>query len=394
MFQNLKTFLVGSILAIGLSSTANAAVHHGHCSSHNNEDKLFYGHAEVILHLDSITDAKDSDGEINETYMHSHFDFGFHLGRGFSINSTLKLDGHPHANGHGHEHGGEHADDDRFFDDHPLFIEQLTLNYDSDNYAAYIGKFNPNVTFDYHSFPGIYGYQIAEEYAIRERIGIGGAIKHNAGDYGNHRLDVSTFFADTTFLSDSVLRDRGHTSKEDGGIANTEDFSSLAVSLGGSDFYSLNNNFVEGLSYRASYVKQKEGVDGEEAEQRYSISLGYQEQINENLAVRVISEYVDIDHLGGEKKHDRAYTTTALRFDYKNWNLGTSYTDINNTVREDDHGHHHGDDHSGEDGDIFQISVGYTFDMGLGLDLGYQKSDQEAEVTERLGASVRYSYEF
>ena len=64
---------------------------------------------------------------------------------------------------------------------------------------------------------------------------------------------------DTTFLSDSLLDQRGHTSKEDGGLGNTEDFDSYAISLGGKDFYSLNNNIAERVSYRLGYAHQEAG---------------------------------------------------------------------------------------------------------------------------------------
>lgn len=377
--------------------------HHDH-TAHADSGSRFYGHLDVRIHLDNIIDAEEADEEFNEVYSHSHIELGARLGNGFSINTNIKLEGEPSGHSHGHggeedehegeedehegeedEHEGEEDSGDRFFEDHPLLIEQLTLNYDNDKFSAYVGKFNPIVGFDYHNFPGIYGYQTVEGYIIRERIGLGIALKHNAGDYGKHRLDISTFFADTTVLSNSILYKRGRTSKEDGGLSNTEDFSSFAISLGGSDFYSLSNNIVEGLSYRIGYAKQAAGIDNEDDETRYSVSLGYKHRITQDLSAKFLAEYVDINHFGGEASHDRTYSTTALRLNYQQWNLGTSYNYIDNDAEEEDENH---------DGDVFQISVGYLFGNGIGLDLGYQRSDEENEVTERIGAMISYSYQF
>ena len=76
---------------------------------------------------------------------------------------------------------------------------------------------------DYHSFPGMYISTLVEHYAIRERIGAGFKVRHDLEDFGKHSLEVSSFMADTTFLSDSVLRQRGNTSKEDGALQTLKD---------------------------------------------------------------------------------------------------------------------------------------------------------------------------
>ncbi len=378
-----KLFLSTAI--VFMANPALSADGHDH-STHAHSDKPYYGHLDIKIHADSILDAEEADEEINESYTHSHLELGARLGKGLSINTHIKLEGESsgHSHGHSEEESGSHGDN-RFFESHPLIIEQLTLNYDDEQFAAYLGKFNPIVGFDYHNFPGIYGYQTIEGYAIRERVGFGGAVKHNAGDYGKHRLDVSTFFADTTALSGSLFHQREHNSKEDGGLSNTEDLSSYAVSLGGSDFYSLNNNIVEGLSYRVGYAEQAAGVDNENDEKRYSLSLAYKQKITKDMTAKILAEHLDIEHFGGEAAHDRAYSTAALKLDYKQWNLGTSYTHINNDAEEDDEGHN---------GKIYQLSAGYTFNNGIGVGLGYQRSDEENEVTDRMGALVSYSYEF
>ena len=187
-----------------------------------------------------------------------------------------------------------------FLEEHSLLVEELTFNYDAEDFSLYAGKFNPVVGFNYHRLPGIYGYQITESYRISERIGVGSALKYNADDYGKHQLDVSTFFADTTFLSDSILHDRGHTNKQDGGLANTEDFPSFAVSLGGSDFYSLNNNIVEGLNIALVMSNKQMALIVRKMKLGFQ-SPWYSQAITSDLGIEVLSEYLDISHLDGEE---------------------------------------------------------------------------------------------
>ena len=190
-------------------------------------------------------------------YSHSHLELGMRVNSKISINSNIKIEGEPagHAHGHSEEAGSETSNGNKIFAKHPLLVEQLTINFENENYSIYAGKFNPAVGFDYHNFPGIFGYQVIESYLIRERIGLGAKFRQDAGDLGQHTLNFSSFFADTTALSNSILFQRGTTSKKDGGLSNTEDFRSYSISLNGSDFYSLDNNIVEGTVLRLRLCK-------------------------------------------------------------------------------------------------------------------------------------------
>ena len=382
--RNFYTKILLSALITVFSSYAIAVDDHDHDHSNNAEDGQIYGHIDIRFHGDIITEAQEADEKFNEVYTHSHAELGMKLADNITINTNIKLEGE--SSGHSHGGGGSTADgNDRFFEDHPLLIGELTLNYDNENFSAYIGKFNPVVGFNYHNFPGIYGYSQIEGYAIRERVGLGGTIKHDAGDNGTHKFNLSTFYADTSILSDSLNHRRGRTSYESSGVANTEDLSSYAISLGGSDFYSLTNNFIEGLSYRLGYAMQAKGMSNEDDEDRYSVSLSYKHRITKDLTAKLVAELMDINHYTGEAGHDRVYQTTALKLEYKEWNLGTSYTQVRNDAEEAD---------EAITGHIYQVSAGYMFDNGIGLDLGYKYSDEEAEVTKRIGAMVTYDYEF
>ena len=135
------------------------------------------------------------------------------------------------------------------------------------------------------------------------------------------------------------MHNRGSKSKSDGGLANNEEFKSYAISLGGKDFYSLDNSLAEGFSYKLGYAKQAAGTGNEKAETRFVASLAYKQDLTKDLSTRVFVERMAIDHLSGESAHDRIHTTVGFSFDYKGWNLGGTHTDINNEAGEEDENH-------------------------------------------------------
>lgn len=381
------------VLALTTPAYAGSGHNHGNHSGHNHGghdhdkheevDDVFNGHLDVKVHLDRIVDAAEADEEFDEVYTHSHLQFRVAINPSVSLLSNIKFEGEPAGHAHGHdEEEEEEVHGDRFFDDHPLLVEHLTLNYDQGDYSFYIGKFSPVVGFDYHNFPGIFAYQTIESYAIRERVGLGARL--NFGDHAQHSLNLSSFFTDTTLFSNSIFHERGRTRKDDGGVSNTENPQSFALSLSGSSIGRSDHDLDNGLSYRLGYADQAAGINNEEDETRYSGSLGYRHKLTDDLNLHYIVEHMAIDHLGGEAAHDRSYTTIGFGIDYDRWNIGATYTSINNKAEEEDESHN---------GGISQLSVGYTFGTGIGLSIGYQRADEDGEVADRVGALLSYSYD-
>lgn len=368
--------------------------HHDH-SLHSDANKKFYLHGGVKLHFDSIVEAHEKKEEVDEASTHSHFELGYNLNKNFSIFSDIKIEGESS----GHTHGGSTSTkdpEDKFFEDHKLFVNELVLNFFTDsNINLYLGKFSPSVGFDYHIFPGMYGYQKIEEYAITERLGYGLMLNQNFGDFGTHKFNISTFFKDTTSLSNSIINDRGKTKKSDGGVSNTQDFSSYAVSLEGKNFFSLTNNFIDGFSYKIGHAKQAKGVKhlGSNAanvsltndEKRSSFSLAHSSLITSNLRMKIISEYMNIEHYTGEELHDRAYMTTGIDLLYKKINIGGTYTQETNEAAEED---------EAIDDKVYQVSLGYLLSKNLRTDIGYKKADEENEIKHTVGALITYYLDF
>ncbi len=396
MFQ--KTFLIilFTVLTLGISGEYSYSKdgHEGHDhSSHSGSDKKFYLHGGMKLHFDSIVDTEEEREEVDEVHTHSHLEVGYNLNKKISLLTDIKIEGESG----GHSHGTEAArgPEDRFFGDHKLFVNKLILSYLTEsNFTLYGGKFSPSVGFDYHSFPGIWGYQKTEEYAITERLGYGVILKQNYEDFGTHRLNVSTFFKDTTSLSNSTINDRGKTKKSDGGVSNTQDFSSYAISLEGKNFFSLTNNFLDGLSYKIGHAKQAKAVKnlGVKAanvsltndEKRSSISIAHKSLIAPSFSMRLITEYMKIENYTGEELHDRSYMTTGIDLVYKKINLGGTYTQETNEAAEED---------EAIDDKVYQVSLGYLVNNNLHLHIGYKKADEENEIKHTVGAMIGYYFD-
>lgn len=105
-----KQWLLSSTLILFTSSAYAAGEHdhdshgyneHGH-ENHAGDHSPFYAHIHLMLHTDSVISADDADREINEAYAHGDVEAGVRLGQGFSVNTVLKLEGHP--SGHSHRH--------------------------------------------------------------------------------------------------------------------------------------------------------------------------------------------------------------------------------------------------------------------------------------------------
>jgi len=370
--MTINKILLGVSLAI-LSSQAMAETAHDHDHHHKGDDKPWSVHIDTRTYMTEIIDADDTSEEISDVFTHSHISGRYEFQNKISLNGSVILEGDPA----GHAHGGEASrTGDHLFDDHPLFIEELTLNYDDDHYGLYAGKFRPTVGRDPHDTYGWWGLFVFEDFQIREKLGAGGYAKAHIDEVGYQKVELSSFFADTSFLQESLLNDRDEIDKDQGGISNTEDFSSFAGQLSGE----LGNDH---LNYYIGYAHQ--GNDTGDDENRFSIGLDTHYDIRKNMTFSGMVDLSDISHLGGESDHDRRYSTIGLQLEIDQFVMGGSFTDIHNDATEAD---------EAQDGHITQYSVGYNFMNGFGADLGYQGSDEEGEEKDRIGLQLRYHADF
>ena len=271
----------------------------------------------------------------------------------------------------------------RTFHREGIFSEELKLNYQrslaGNALQIFIGKFNPAFGTAWDA-RGIWGEDFAEDYEITEKLGVGGAFTLQTESLGSHTIATSSFFSDTSALSQSVISSRGRTNKRDGGAANTEDFSSYAITLEGEQL-----GGIIGLNYHLAYRSLKHGDAniGADDESGYAASINYAHQINQQTEINLLLERVDIKNFDGSTQ-DRSYNTSSLitRIDDK-WNITLSHTqrviDSDGAAKVHDH--------------LFQLSGGYDFSNGLTLDIGWRQSDEESLGHNSLGILGRYVFD-
>ena len=367
-----RIFILAATTALFSAPAYAQHVHHHH---HEAGKPGWSTHVDTRTYVTEIVKADEDDEEIVDIFTHSHADASYNFGNGLSINGSVILEGDPAGHAHG---GGASRSGDHFFDDHPLFIEVLTVNYDTDHYGAYLGKFTPDLGRDAHDIPGWWGMLTFEEFQIRERLGVGGYAQTHIDGLGKQRIDLSTFYADTSFLQQSAFYNRSDLNKGDGGPSNTEDFSSFSLNMSGQAGH-------DDITYYIGYAHQAVDQATQDDENRLVFGLTGTIDLTDHTTLRAMADVTDTTHFGGEPDHDRRYTTGGLELRHGQWTLAGTYTDIHNDAP---------DPVEGMNGYTMQMSGGYDITDHLGVDVGYQRQDEEGEDSDRIGLLVRYGAEF
>jgi hypothetical protein len=196
--------------------------------------------------------------------------------------------------------------EDRTFADQGLFVEVLTLDYETGPVHLSSGKMGVNFGKAWDATPGVFGTDLAEEYEIAEAISVLGALRHDFGDGRKHTLTAQTFFLDTSGLAESALTRRRKTREGDGGLGNTGDFSSIALALDGGDFPAL-----PGFAYHAAYVHHANDTENADNERRFALGGSYEFKIGD-ITVQPLAEYILLSDAEGTADQDRTYVTAAL----------------------------------------------------------------------------------
>lgn len=270
--------------------------------------------------------------------------------------------------------------EDRFFEDQGLFIEDFYLTFEGDWFALKGGKFTPNFGLAWDTAPGIYGTDFAEAgYEFAERIGVGASITYMKGRFGAHRLSASTFFLDTSALARTVLQGRGTTGLADGGVSNTEDFSSFAIALDGEDIAAL-----PGFGYHLAYIRQRQGRGNDADETGFAIAATHVLKFGDGFELHPFLEYVRLDDAEGTTDQDRDFLTVAGRLTWRGWNVAVSYTgrDTDSPIG------------TSVDDDSLQISAGHAFESGFTIDFGWRRVDESGVKTNGIGVLLAYAIDF
>lgn len=324
----------------------------------------------IEVQNDLAFSSDDASEEFNNLFTKIELGLTLTLIKGLSVNAGLVLE---------QVQNPAVAGDDRVFDDQGFFVEVLTLDYEAGPVHLFGGKMHVNFGNAWGVTPGVFGTDLAEEYEMAENIAIGGAYRHDFGDGGKHTLTAQTFFLDTSGLAESAITRRKKTREADGGPGNTGDFSSFAVSLDGSEFPALPS-----FRYHAAYVHHANDTVGAESESRFAVNAAHEFALPRDLTAQPFIEYVRFDDADGTAGQDRTYLTVALAFAYGDWNLAFS-----GSFKETEAA-----DGTETEEEQLQVSAGYTFPIGIGLDVAYKRVRNAGVDTDVFGALLAYTLEF
>lgn len=345
---------------ITLSATA------GICSVALAEEQSYpriSGELSTEIQNDWTYSSDNPSAEINDLYPTVILGTIVELTQGFSFNLEVTLE------------PVEEATEDRAFKDLGGFLNIATALYETKLFSVYGGKFTPNFGIAWDLAPGIYGVDFNEDYELVEMIGFGGGINFIAA--GTHTISASTFFQDTSVLSKSVGTQRGPKRKSDGGPANTEDLSSFTLAIDG-EFEK-----VAGFRYHAGFSSLAAGEDGDSRQMGYVVGVEYAFDIGENIAIAPLAEYAYFDSAGGIKDDTAKYFTAGIAMNYKNWVASTTYQRRETKLTS-----------ANTDDFVIDFTMGYVFDMGLGVAAAWRVAEEEDISSKGLGLLVSYAINF
>jgi hypothetical protein len=241
---------------------------------------------------------------------------------------------------------------DRYFEDVGIFLRSAYAEYDFGRTKLTFGKFTPSFAVASLVTPGIFGNNYNKDYELIERIGFGLAHRFEAGAAGTYTFSGSTFFKDTSFLSDSLGSSRGQASLSDGGAGNTERFDNFAFSLNATGIEAL-----PGYTFQLGLLQQSAGRGDFGDEQGLAFAVTKDITLREDRSLLLIGEIAAFDNFGG--------TADSIQY----YNAGISYITgpwnfvLSGTYRRRDLA-------VGGDLDDYSAQIHATYDFGNGWLVG------------------------
>lgn len=322
----------------------------------------------VEFEWDNTFDADDPAAEMSDLYNTTELGISLDFGNGFSAASVFVFE--PVLD----------PVDDRTLEDHGLFLENVFLQYSADRFTLYGGKINPVFGTAWDMTPGLYGVDIAEEYELAEMIGVGGDFNMTAFGSWEHVVSGAVFYADTSNLSDSWFTERGQTTLADGGPGNTEGLDSYAFAIDGTGLPSM-----PGLAYHVGYRSLAKGVGDLNDERAVVFGLSRDFELNDDMSVSTIFEFAKLSNTHGGTE-DSTFFTTGGSLVCGPWSYSLAYSNFTE------------DAPAAPGGELetfqYQLSVGYEFENGVALEVGYKMLSEHDEESRTFGVLFVKEFEW
>ena len=321
------------------------------------------------LAYDSTYNADAPRTESNDLFFEMIASPEFQFTERLSLNSEIRIE------------NARPPTEDRYFENLTLFVRKLFLNYDvNDRLALQAGKFTPTFAFASLNTPGMYGNNYSKEIELIERVGFQAQYTFDAGAAGRYTLSASTFFDDTSFLSDSLDLGgrRGRNRLAEGGASNTESFESFTVALDGSEIRRL-----PGLTYRLAYIHEAAG-DGDVADENGFLVAAMQSfQLGDGQALTLIGEIAPLWNFEGTADNI-IYASAGVAYQTAPWTVTLSGTgrwrDLASGSTFEDY--------------ALQTAVGYELGRGTSIEVAHEFTRDQNVNSQRIGFRFTQMFDF
>lgn len=325
----------------------------------------------IEIQNDLTVDSDDKTAENNDLFNTTEVETGLYFTKNFSLQSLAVLEPvfDPGPN------------DDRFFEDHGAFLENLFLQFEYGPFSIFAGKFNPSFGIAWDEAHGIYGVDFAEDYELAERIGGGISLTHE-GEAGKHVFSANIFRADTTFLSRSIFHDRGRTQRKDGGASNTNGLESVSFTLQGEEIPSL-----PGFTYHVGFRHQSKGRGDSDNENGFVAGAKKEFDLGNDQAITLVGEGVYLNNAEAGPD-DVIYLTGSGEFTSGPWSASLAHTSRITEVAG-----------GGDVNDrLTQVTLGYEIQDGplkeFNLNVGYKAVREGGIDSHVIGFLVAREFSF
>jgi hypothetical protein len=313
------------------------------------QDAAFQWESSLEIGVDSTLSADDPAAELSDSYLSLEAAFEAALTERLSLFGALTLESVTDASA------------DRAFDDLGLYIGELGLSYSFGDTVIFGGKISPVFAVAWDAAPGFYGASLAEDYELSEQIGL--ALETPLGQAGV--LSFAVFYADDTFMSDSIGTKRGRNSAADGGAGNTGKFNNVALHY----THSLNDTTTAwvGARYLSASVGDVSDETGLVAGLAHDFGNGFD----------MIGEVAHFNGFGGGGD-DATYVTLGGSYALGDWALSASATTINTSGAASDH--------------LISLGLDRTFANDIELSIGVARFDVGGEKSTAFGIAAEIPF--
>jgi hypothetical protein len=265
------------------------------------------------------------------------------------------------------------------FKDPTINVEALTASFSGEIGGIGIGKyFLLDEIWDRQ--PGLFGHFISDDLdldgvlAIRTWLNLGNFMD------SEHYLYAGVFFRDTTFLSGSLITSNDRLLKDDGGLANTEQFNNIVISLYGDEL-----PYASAWAYSIGFVHQSPGEDDSNSENSYFFGLYGDFDISDETEFFPFTEFLYRNGADGENQTATTFLV-GTTFQHGAWNVGTSYS--YRYFQENDSSAPPIIDHN------LQVFTSYNFASGFYIDLGYQFLREDETNSHAISLTIGLFFDF